>query len=721
MWKRYGFFFCVLFYIGTFTALGSEPVPEIEDMEMLLKKGEELLSKNGTEKLLEIDSLLGRYKDFGNKKTQIRYYLFKGGLAQKLRHMEVSKSYYDQAFLLTENDDSGNKAIACFGLSRYYHYKNDNKRYKEYMEKSLRYAKIAKDTFWMLQSALGLARLYDLQKDFGKTREYLSIGIGIDSTNSSVRMRRADLYFRNQRFREGMEDVWEVVLADEHFEREVTMYALFRVIETHIKMGSYEKAREIIAIVLDHPEKYDPKIIAYYTMYQGLLEKEQGFSTKALESFKKALHLYKERALHINILTQMFPLDKANWYKGYVTDMVDSGVLVQEVLGTDIACAIHIVLQSHKSGRVEKRQAIDNAFAFLNKHPEALLSVKSLLWELVQENTKNLSYRNEAFEQRLQQFHETQKTEKQAMVETYVYVNNKVFGKRLHESKQLIHEKEGIIAQEKKANTIFYWVIAVMIIVLLVISSLLIKIFLDHRKIRKLNEAVLAKNKSLEHYGREYEHLLMILSHQVKKPINQLHYSLSELIERTKPLDDAHLDFILSTITDHSAELSSRVKMILTLIKNSLDQREIATTRIHLYQLIQDRLKFFEPHFKQLNVRFDFKVNKRLYVENNIESLSIILDNLFENIKKYGVSEDVIAIGALETDEGVLLEIRNAFSEKLQSQLIQRPSSRKSIPSFGLGNTIIKNLCERLQIKFEFIRSNQKYATRLLFTGETSY
>ncbi len=687
------------------------------DIEKLLETGEELLSKNGNDRLHEIDALIAENLYLADTQNRIRYYLFKGGFSQKLMDFETSKRHYESALILTEKDDYRNLAIGHFGVSMFYKHFKEFELQEANLLKAYRFAKKANDDFWTLHAALGLAALSDSRGAYEQTREYLSKCLAIDSLNGAVRLRRANLYFGNNRFRLGMEDLWEVVLSDPKFENQLTMYALFNVISVHINMGSYEKAREILTIVLENPKKYNAKVVAYYTFYEGVLLQEEGCPDDARVQFIRALETFSDSSIQENVMRCLFPIDRDNWNPRYLSAMIDRELISREFLVSDLGKMIQLVLDSDKGSVAERRLLLDDSFTFMDESPGLSESYRLWLLELLQETNGNLNYRSLEMATAIDSLQRIAKEKKQTLVDNYVYVNNKVFNKRISENNALLHEKEGIIVQEKKTNSIFFKIVWGMIIVLLLISLLLYKIFNDRNKIRKLNEAILAKNLSLQQYGKEYENLLMILGHQVKKPVNQMHYGLSQIIDRTKALDDRQLDFILHNVSRDTEELSNRIKIILSLIKSNIENIAISTTRINIYDLIKERLNFFESHFEASNIQLNYKVDRSLYTQNNLESLSIIFDNLFENIRKYGVVGGSIDIEVTKTREGVQLEIRNSFSEQLQNLLVLEKSVKRTIPSFGLGHTIIQTLCDRLKIKYEFTRLNKEYATRLLFTS----
>ncbi len=708
--------FCLL-VVNTLAATTNDQIGSSKDIEKLLEKGEELLSKNGHERLYQIDSVIAANLHLADSQNRIRYYLFKGGFSQKLLDFKASKGHYEKALSLTGKKDYRNLAIGHFGISMFHkHFKNPDIQ-ETYLLKAYAFAKMAEDRFWTLHAALGLAALSDSRNEYENTKEYLSQCIAIDSSNGAVRLRRANLYFKNDRFRLGMEDLWEVVLNDPGFENQVTMYALFNVISVHIDMESYEKAREILTIVLENPEKYDKKVVGYYTFYEGVLLQKEGFDDAAKKYFLKALTIYSDKKLQENVLRCLFPIDRDNWHARYLEDFIENGLVGKGFVETALGKMIQLVLVSNEATIQGKRHAIDRAFAFMSDNQA--LSPSYQLWllnRLKETNDGRLFYRKNEIQETIDSLLTVEKRNKQTIVDNYVYVNNKSFNKRIEEGKLLLNEKEDIIAQEKKTNDFITNVVLIMLVVLLVISGLLWKIFKDRDKIKKLNKVVLAKNLSLQHYGKEYEDLLMILGHQVKKPVNHLHYSFSEIIDKTRVLEDAELDLILSTVSNNTEELSNRIKIILTLIRCRIEDIAITTSKVNIYNLIKERLHFFEPYFNNANLRFNFEVDTTLCTENNSESLAIIFDNLFENIKKYGLPGNIVNLRLSQTPEGILMEIENSFSKQLQNQLLsQKIDAKKTSHSFGLGNKIIKALCDRLKIDFEFVQRNNTYATRLLF------
>ncbi len=712
------------YYLSLFLVLGnfqssqsSKKESEIPAIEKLLIKAENLLSANKNEEIHEIDNKIMHYLRYADDKNRIRYYQFKGSFEQKKNNFSASLEYFKKALDLTQPENELNLAISYHGISLYYKHLNDTDNEEKFLLKSYEYANSINNKTWIIHSGTGLLNLYNDIDDEKKVAFYINKMQLLGGSHTAVLLAIANIHLKNQEFQDGMKIIWDVILSDPDFNNKETMYALINVIGIHMDMGDYDKAKQIIDIGLLNPEKYDPLVVSFYRFFNGLIYHKTGNFSEARKEYTTALKLSNDMGLQESVLEYFFQLDSSRWTPDYLSSKIDEKLFSTYLVNTPTAAIIEqIVAYRSFSSSVQKQKVIDQALLYIQSHPEIHKS-KSLL--LLREFTKDqdITYRRPEVEKIINLLEKDESERVNTLMKNYLSINNDVFERRLSDNKKLLDEKEFIIHQEKIRTNNVIKVIFVIIGILFIISYVLFKIYNDAKKIRRLNASITAKSEKLEQYYEEYESLLMILGHQVKKPINQLHYSFEGIIEKTKHFNDEDLNFVLGVIKNDTAELSNRIKMILTLIKHRLENSSISITKVNLGELIMERLVYFETHFRESNIQFKINIAETVCTQSNKESLSIILDNLFENIKKYGLPGEKIELRVAETRAGIILEIINKFSQSIH-QLESRKNTKSGLaPSFGLGHKIIQRLCSMLKIEYQFSKTKNLYSTKLVFSS----
>lgn len=282
------------------------------------------------------------------------------------------------------------------------------------------------------------------------------------------------------------------------------------------------------------------------------------------------------------------------------------------------------------------------------------------------------------------------------------------------EIKLLTTEKS--LAQEKLKKGKILQNITILVLVLVVIITILgIKQFrIQKRFNEKLQKQVYDKTHELSYALKRAEKsdelkskFLQNMSHEVRTPLNAIH-GFSELLSEQSDSSDAQKEFASNIIrnSNYLIELFDNITLISRLETN--DYR-FNFNQFNVYQFLDTLAEKFtyrsqEKHHGQVEFVFGTEnVDVELLINNDYESLKIVLYNLLDNALKYTTSGTIIfkaqkfdnylLFTVSDTGIGIPKEFHMQIFEKFRKfNLLDHKFNRGA----GLGLPISKLITEKL-------------------------
>ncbi|MEZ4938304.1 MAG: HAMP domain-containing sensor histidine kinase [Crocinitomicaceae bacterium] len=182
------------------------------------------------------------------------------------------------------------------------------------------------------------------------------------------------------------------------------------------------------------------------------------------------------------------------------------------------------------------------------------------------------------------------------------------------------------------------------------------------------------------------------LSHELLTPLTIIR-SKAELLLQSENLSESDLrniDVILKTVGKLSR--LNRGLILLSKIKNDqfIDREEL-----DLSEVISESLELMEDQIRhmELSVRIEMKSKTKIYSNSNL--VHILFNNLIKNACVHNVNGGYIKVSLYE--DKVVIENSGLKNDISESDLFHRfTSGDDRIDSLGLGLSIVKNICEKL-------------------------
>lgn len=202
-------------------------------------------------------------------------------------------------------------------------------------------------------------------------------------------------------------------------------------------------------------------------------------------------------------------------------------------------------------------------------------------------------------------------------------------------------------------------------------------------------------------------------SHQLKTPVTVLRAGLEELLAREKlSPEECHE---LSALVHQTYRLTSIIEDLLLLSRMDAGRLRIEYSRVNLVPLIEAALDDLgaQPDALHLEVETDFP--SELFVVGEKRYLSLILQNLLENARKYNRPGGRIAVAAEAFDAEVRLTVRNTgapIPTESQSHIFERfhrGTAGENVPGHGLGLNLARELARLHKGDLKLVRSDSEW------------
>lgn len=281
-----------------------------------------------------------------------------------------------------------------------------------------------------------------------------------------------------------------------------------------------------------------------------------------------------------------------------------------------------------------------------------------------------------------------------SQVRSHVFKFYNDFSKELAEMKRLNELKDQKIID----NQLMY--IKIGATILLIIVIILVFVEWNARKKRYLTSL---KQKSQRSILEAKEQFLENMSHEIRTPITSILGYLSLLKEENLILDK-RLNFTNSAIDNTKKMMTSLDNFLnLTSLEGSSEFKNVKTS-IKINDFIKEIKSTFSANLEIKKIKLYFKTNAEdsLIINYDIESLTIIVNNLISNAIKYSNSNTSIyftmyfeksKLRIMVKDEGFGIsddEKNNIFSRFYQTE------SNTSNSGFGIGLSLTNNLIKKL-------------------------
>ena len=183
-------------------------------------------------------------------------------------------------------------------------------------------------------------------------------------------------------------------------------------------------------------------------------------------------------------------------------------------------------------------------------------------------------------------------------------------------------------------------------------------------------------------------------SHQLKSPMTVLRIGLESLLEREGFKPEIYEE--LSTLLHQTRRLTGVIEDLLLLSRMDAGHVQIASTPVNLSRLVDEWLDDLGALPDSPDVKIEKEFPPGLFVAGEKRYMSLIVQNLLENARKYNRLGGRIRVSALGNGKDVVLKIGNTGPTIPPSENIFERFHHSSTPSAASGHGIGLNLAREL-------------------------
>lgn len=222
-------------------------------------------------------------------------------------------------------------------------------------------------------------------------------------------------------------------------------------------------------------------------------------------------------------------------------------------------------------------------------------------------------------------------------------------------------------------------------------------------ELEKTKEQLELRLKDLEDLTEEKSHLIGIVAHDLRTPLNSI-LGLNELleIELNTPSEDA---------INYIGLIRESTQRMLMLINNLLDTQRLEQKKfsldkktIRIKESIQNILTEYSSWASRKRIKLHLNIAEDLTLETDNYLLQQIMANLISNAIKFSSPEEEVLIEAKEQGQKVILSVKDngpGISEEDQTKLFEQFQTLSARPtdgeqSLGLGLSGVKKFVELL-------------------------
>lgn len=216
-------------------------------------------------------------------------------------------------------------------------------------------------------------------------------------------------------------------------------------------------------------------------------------------------------------------------------------------------------------------------------------------------------------------------------------------------------------------------------------------------------------------------------SHQLKTPVTVLRAGLEELMTHEKLTPEECHE--ISGLIHQTHRLSGVIEDLLLLSRMDAGRLKIDFRPVNLSHLIEAALDDLSAQPEALELKVETSFPPDLFVQGEERYLSLVLQNLFENARKYNRPGGTIRIATEETADEVILTVANSgkpIAPEAQSHIFERfhrGSMGENVPGYGLGLNLARELARLHGGDLRLVRSDEsitEFEVRFLRTTAAS-
>jgi signal transduction histidine kinase len=201
-------------------------------------------------------------------------------------------------------------------------------------------------------------------------------------------------------------------------------------------------------------------------------------------------------------------------------------------------------------------------------------------------------------------------------------------------------------------------------------------------------------------------------SHQLKTPITVLRAGIDEILSRNDLPKDVYAD--ISALLHQTYRITNVVDDLLLLSRMDAGRLQIRFGAVNLSQLIEEWIDDLSALPDELDVELETNFPPDLHVAGEKRYITLIVQNLLENARKYNIRGGRICVAAEERGDLVVLTVENtgrpipAAARDHIFERFHRGAIGENVPGHGLGLNLARELARLHGGDLRLVRSDEE-------------
>ncbi len=211
---------------------------------------------------------------------------------------------------------------------------------------------------------------------------------------------------------------------------------------------------------------------------------------------------------------------------------------------------------------------------------------------------------------------------------------------------------------------------------------------------------IILRQKRLSEIQKEF---INNMTHEFKTPISTIGISANVLTDPDIINDPGRLQNYAAIISDQNKRLENQIEKVLQVASIKKNKLDLKLETVNLHELIHEVYKSFKLTIKDQGGELALHLNadNPLVMADKLHLTNLIY-NLIDNAVKYSKDAPVISVKTSNTEQNVLLEIRDKgigiekkYIQKIFDKFFRIPTGNiHNIRGFGLGLSYVKNIAD---------------------------
>ena len=224
-----------------------------------------------------------------------------------------------------------------------------------------------------------------------------------------------------------------------------------------------------------------------------------------------------------------------------------------------------------------------------------------------------------------------------------------------------------------------------------------------------LEEKIEDRTKELQDSERYATNLVEAQDKFIKNAIHEINTPLSIIITNIDLFKLKYGENKYLSKIEAGAKIIHNIYNDLTYLVKK-DRIEYSDTKINLSEFIKQRIDFFDEIAIGNNLTFKNNIENDIWINFNETQLQRVCDNTLSNAIKYSYERNDIIVQLFKENSSIILSVENTGDviENPQNLFERFYRENDSRGGFGLGLNIIKEICDKKDVKIEvYSKDNQ--------------